>query len=780
MAPTAAPNIDWAKLIARPSYQNRLSDDYKASVTLSLLDHLGLSPRVFLDWFLTTDDKEVKTRAGHFVSSSNGTFKALIDTVWTRFPHARPGITAAIEPVVTHVLESESKAAIECRALSIRPTDVKLDELVSKLGSGEDGIASLIQTLMPLSYKWLLHATSSENEHRRNLRTNKNKKRAGADQDDIDEGTAFPSEGDDWHKEFPGFSRDPRLAVTFCLSTLIFVRNRATNALPLLIGTQMTVHGASARVCDTFSRFGAVVSRRTIDDFRVRLSTNSIVRAVEAARLDPRWLAVLDNVDLHVHKSNQRVTNQSHMLHITNTALIMAHSSVPNAAVSVSTYMENRGKRAVAKPTDIRPTRDDDEYTIRSFESLITNFLIDHAPGAAQWSDRKELKALAEADRPSISPLAPEVTRTFPLGALNANEGSNKGVVLALELLRERLGMSHDEWAEHLHVMAGDYLTVRNIRSARHQRQDDHNAVERLETILPQAQLFHFQLNAVDMVLKEHLGDAVRDPGSLSKHKDVLMRTFDTSKTDYANARALIRHSLIARVLQCAAQLLGFSSWTQFKKWKPSSYAEIKALAANIVRTFATPRAAEEAKDAGDDILAHAILFIIDALRIADLDSAVSYADAGRILIILRYLSFVFRGAGRHNYARECAEVVLTWKYELTEDQQLMWAASWFVNRWGQPGRFIPTDLYLEHLNYYVKIVHLADGSGVNVENIIKKGSSCIEALRDISLAVSRFAGNSAGPRRHKESKFEHDLEVLYDLCRSKKQSQKEIDHSST
>ncbi|KZV98769.1 hypothetical protein EXIGLDRAFT_746479 [Exidia glandulosa HHB12029] len=769
MSSSDASKTDWALLVAPPSYQNRMSDEDKARLALSLMDHLALTPRVFLDWFLASEDQEIKRRAGHFLSPANGTLVSLINTVWARFKKARPGVIAAIEPVVQDVLERESRAAIECRNLSIHPGDVDLEQLVSKLGSGDDGITSLIRTLMPLSYKWLLHATSSDNEYRQKLRSKKRKVAGDADGDDFDEGEAFALDGEDWHDEFPGFSRDPRLAVTFCLSSLVFVRNRSTNALPLLIGSQMTVHGASTRVCDTFSRFGVVVSRRTVDNFRVRLSANSIVRAIDAARADPRWLAVLDNVDLQVHAANQRVTNRTHMLHLTNSALLMAHSSVPQSKTSVQTYLGNRGKRAVAKPSDLRPTRDDDEYTIRSFESLVVNFLIDHAPGSAEWPDHKELKALASADRPSISPLKPEVTRTFPLGALNANEGSNKGVVLALELLRERLGMSPDEWAEHLHVMAGDYLTVRNIRSARYQRQDDHNSVERLETIMPQAQLFHFQLNAVDMVLKEHLGDSIRDPGSLSKHKDILMRTFDTSKTDYANARALIRHSLIARILQCAAQLLGFSSWASFKKWTPASYADIKALAAKIVRQFATPRAAQEAKDAGDDVFAHAILFIIDALRIADLDSAISYADAGRILIILRYLAFVFRGAGRHNYARECAEVELTWKFELTDDQRLMWAASWFVNRWGQPGRFIPTDQYLEHLNYYVKIVHMADGSGVNVENIIKRGSSCIEALRDISLAVSRFAGNSKGPRRHKESKFSHDLQVIYDLCRSKK-----------
>ena len=71
---------------------------------------------------------------------------------------------------------------------------------------------------------------------------------------------------------------------------------------------------------------------------------------------------------------------------------------------------------------------------------------------------------------------------------------------------------------------------------------------------------------------------------------------------------------------------------------------------------------------------------------------------------VLKYWCFAFRGASQHNYARECAEVLLKWKYEMHGALRKALERSWFVNRWGLDGHWIATDLYLEQLNYWVKV----------------------------------------------------------------------------
>lgn len=128
------------------------------------------------------------------------------------------------------------------------------------------------------------------------------------------------------------------------------------------------------------------------------------------------------------------------------------------------------------------------------------------------------------------------------------------------------------------------------------------------------------------------------------------------------------------------------------------------ALAETVCMEFAATKSAEEAKKKNDDWLAHDIYFIRDALLFCEFEDAVSYADAGRVLRVLQYWTFAFRVCGQHNYARECAEILIKWKYETTPALRAALEWAWFMNRFGLPGRWIAADLYLEQLNYWVKV----------------------------------------------------------------------------
>ncbi|KAJ7833827.1 hypothetical protein B0H14DRAFT_3142479 [Mycena olivaceomarginata] len=85
-------------------------------------------------------------------------------------------------------------------------------------------------------------------------------------------------------------------------------------------------------------------------------------------------------------------------------------------------------------------------------------------------------------------------------------------------------------------------------------------------------------------------------------------------------------------------------------------------------------------------------------------EHSVAFADAGGVLRVLKYWAFSFRGAGLHNYARECLEIILQWKYELTPEAQAAKEQAWFFNRFGLRGRNIASDLYLEQNNFWVKV----------------------------------------------------------------------------
>jgi hypothetical protein len=106
----------------------------------------------------------------------------------------------------------------------------------------------------------------------------------------------------------------------------------------------------------------------------------------------------------------------------------------------------------------------------------------------------------------------------------------------------------------------------------------------------------------------------------------------------------------------------------------------------------------------GDHVLAHSVLFIRDALILQVFDHGLRSGDPGIVLRVLKFWMFSFRGAGQINYMRECLEVLLIWGHEVSPELRSALEHSWFYNRWGKPGRFIALDLYLEHLNYWVKV----------------------------------------------------------------------------
>lgn len=123
------------------------------------------------------------------------------------------------------------------------------------------------------------------------------------------------------------------------------------------------------------------------------------------------------------------------------------------------------------------------------------------------------------------------------------------------------------------------------------------------------------------------------------------------------------------------------------------------------MRDFTEAQNIEKAKNINDDYYAHSQYFVRDALIFCVYKHGVAFADAGVVLRVLKYWAFSFRGAGLHNYARECIEILLQWKYyELTPEMQAAKEQAWFYNQWGLRGRNIASDLYLEQNNFWVKV----------------------------------------------------------------------------
>ncbi|KAK7006618.1 hypothetical protein R3P38DRAFT_3325954 [Favolaschia claudopus] len=731
----------------------------------------SISIRQLLHWLFTTKVPRATRAVSHFMgffstqdSLEDQLGPAMVFALWrdaARYPRAQKYLREMTIPCAHELVLEDSDRIITSPILQIRLKTLTIQQLRDVLHPTK--LVEIIQRLAPFTWNLLHTFSASPNASRKRRKSDKGEEMVTEEEDWIDDpnddsnlesGEADPGDfaGHGWRKDYPGFARNPVFAILMTITMLAFVRNRATNLLPLILGLFFKISGTSSRVILMLSNAGICVSGRTVKRLKVRITEDAIQLAVNLIGSGQVYFTIFDNINIFLRKAQQRLSNTNNMINATNAAVVGVEGVDPFTADDLAEQLALRGRRANATAADILPSPADDEIVGRTFTALIAERIVSFTPGNSKWSERKDI----------VAGVADMMPKDRPFGVFDVNEGSKKGVVEFLQQAQERSTLSQTVWSS---IPRRDWLFSNNLRAGRRDRTEDINSMERLEYVQELSAPFHFALQASHMLMRVHYGHAVEDPGSLAAHKGLLSRKWDVSKPNYAAAKSLIRHSLIARILHCVMVINGFTLYSQLSQWT-STLADIQTIALTISTTFATATAAQAAQAAalvrnmkcvnftrnGDDWMAHSIYFIRDALFFSMFEKAVSFADPGQLIRVLKYW---------HNYARECAEVLVRWKYELTDKTRRTLERSWFINRWGILGRAIASDLYLEQLNLWVKRVFIASGSGVTIEYIIRKGSACVEAFRDLTHMVANFFGDADRSRRSKEIKFTQDLEAL-------------------
>ncbi|KAJ7367233.1 hypothetical protein DFH08DRAFT_1005503 [Mycena albidolilacea] len=747
--------------------------------------YLSILVRQLIYWIFTTNIPSVSRRVSFFMgfneseSTPEAQFgPAMLFGLWCdqiRWPRAQKHLRTMTILCAHELALQDSNRLINNPELRIKMKTLTIHKLQTLLHPQK--LIQVFKDLAPFMWQILHTFCASLNNHRRRQAAE-----IAVPVDDLGEDDPMPDVGSEdeedwaddpnlesgevdpdsvlshWLQEYAGFARNPVFlirnlqVILLCLSMLVFVRNCATNVLPLILGLFLKVSGTSTRVIQMLSNVGVCVSGDTIKQLKERVSEDTINLAVELITSRRVFFTIFDNINIFLRKSQQRLSNTNNMINATNCTIIGIDGVEPFTPTDLTEKLALRGNRARAKPADILPTPEDDEIigSLRSFVALIAEMIVVYCPGNGLWHEHKEIAAGVTKMMPLDRPLPPEKTDGRPFGLFDVNEGLKKGVVKVLQSVQERSTLSQKIWSSISRIFVGNWLTSNNLRAARRDWTDDINAMERLEYADELSAPWHFALQATHMIMRTHYGQAVEDPASLAAHKGLLNRKWDVNKPNYVVAKSLIRHSLIAHILHCGVT----TGWTLMLQ-------DIQVIALVISNDFPTATAARKAQFTGDDWMAHSIYFIRDSLFFMLFEKAVSFGDAGQLIRVLKYWGLAFRGVGQHNYAHECTEVLVCWRYELTDKLRSALERSWFVNRFGKPGRFIPSDLYLEQLNFWIKRVYIASGAGVTVQYIIRKGSACVEAFRDISHLVANFFGDLDCARRSKEVKFYQDIEAL-------------------
>ncbi|KAJ6616714.1 hypothetical protein B0H10DRAFT_1798945, partial [Mycena sp. CBHHK59/15] len=293
------------------------------------------------------------------------------------------------------------------------------------------------------------------------------------------------------------------------MSMLIFVRNRATNVLPLLLGLFFKISGASSRVIQMLSNAGVCVSGETIERLKVQISEDTIRFTVDLMTSGQVFFTIFDNINIFLCKSQQRLASTNDMINATNCAVIGITGVEPFTETDLAEKLALRGNRAKAKPADIMPTAEDDAVIGKSFVALIAEMIVAYCPGNAEWKGHKDMVAAVAAMMPLDRPQPAEKSDGRPFGVLDVNKGSKKGVVKVLQGVQERSTLTQKIWSSISRIFVGDWLTSNNLRATRQDRTDDVNAMEHLEYADELSAPWHFALQATHMLMRTHYGHAV-------------------------------------------------------------------------------------------------------------------------------------------------------------------------------------------------------------------------------------------------------------------------------
>ena len=139
---------------------------------------------------------------------------------------------------------------------------------------------------------------------------------------------------------------------------------------------------------------------------------------------------------------------------------------------------------------------------------------------------------------------------------------------------------------------------------------------------------------------------------------------------------------------------------------------------------------------------------------------AIKEGDGVRVLRCWKYMIPIFSASGNTNYACEATNLVLQHMYTLSPrlSAQLLWSR--FVNVHGRPGKNIPVDLHMEHLNKIAKGAIRFQGSNTSEKAITHVGRAIgtLAPLLDNFDEMNQVLKYSSGQKRPTALK---DIEIV-------------------
>ncbi|KAG0352206.1 hypothetical protein BGZ54_002902 [Gamsiella multidivaricata] len=521
----------------------------------------------------------------------------------------------------------------------------------------------------------------------------------------------------------PTFTRQK--AVDFSLETLSKDLHSKAPHLMFMLGQMTSVsksngrshNGTPKQVVEVFCRSGLSVSPKTIDRTLETLGKDSMKRAQEAMRTKHCSL-VYDNINFALRKSDQRSNNADNFESGTAGTLIRGEDpGLPDLRTDQEIFAEYQ-------PKDLRISSADNAHADLVFRNIFSEVL----------HRRVESFKGSMLPAPTILPLPLEKTETFPLPTLPINQSSVDGNISVLEEYCRQLKLEPKWFNDKQILTLGDLLTTLRLRGAKMARRDDTDSFNRIDWAIPVPQLFHLQMSFAGTILSTHYGDK-NEAGSLAYNAEMLNRKrVSINKFDFHAVNELLRHTFDAMVLRFWQVELGVEDLNAFGE--THNQKELSDMVSERIPRFISRCLDPEQRCQFDVASRNSFIFLRDTAFYLELANAIKAGDVGRIESVVKWISVMFQGSSATNYANELLHLHCALNYRYSAQTKRAVLSSWLVNTTGKDGGWIPTDLYQEHNNLLIKVVHSARASSTPWETMSTKIAPNIEIFAEVKKII--------------------------------------------
>ncbi|KAG0308588.1 hypothetical protein BGZ99_001111 [Dissophora globulifera] len=544
-------------------------------------------------------------------------------------------------------------------------------------------------------------------------------------------------------------SRCPTVIVTMICSMLLFLRNRNSNYLQMIMGLYLFSKGAPRQLVGLLSKTGMSVSHQTVLRSLESLTTAAKKDAKKASKTKP-WYLVYDNINMAFRKYDQRLDNQDSFESGTAATLVIRECSDEIG------YLQGPIQLQVS---DLMPSQDNEAH----LRSAIRYHLVDLLRRRVKKFETLPQRAMPA---PEIKVLPTKATSTIPLPSMHVDQSSIEGNQEVIDIIMTAaMDLPHDWFNGRYILIGGDQLTVARIRSAKALRWDDVSAYHRLEWAMPVMQLFHLQMLLASTILRTHYGSNGA-PGSLAAIAGLLGRKrVGLDKPDFHATDELLRHTFDAMALRIWQVELECDNLEHFDI--NSVGADLNEMLVTtcdrILDKYFTTRNAENLNGTSSK---NAASFLRIMVLYLELTSATKAGDTGRIKECIKWLTIIFQSGSTRNYANELLHLHCGLSYTWTEKTKDAITSSWLINTTGQPNRWIPADLHQEHNNLLIKTIHSAKGSNSSWEFLEQSVSTNINTFQSIKNTVEREFEVPHSGTNHTSASSEWDVVRILEIIK--------------